>query len=75
MSNKEAALEATGRSTVAYIQCMEITLDNDNKHQDSKNYLPKNGNKVATGTALQEQLLFLIKFSRNGIQMLACVAT
>lgn len=52
MSKKEAALEATGRSTVAYTQCMEITLDNDDTHQDSKNYLLKNGNNVAIGIAL-----------------------
>lgn len=52
---------------------MESTLDND--HQDSKNYLSKNGSNVVAGTALLEQLLFMGKFSRNGSDMLDWVAT
>lgn len=79
MSKKETALEDTGRRKRKYsslqLEWMESTLDNDDKHLDSKNYLSKNGSNVAAGTALSEQLLFMVKFSRNGSDMMDCVAT
>lgn len=60
-SMKETALEVPGRRKWNYSslhsQCMERTLGNDKKHQDSKNYLLKNGNNMAKGTASQQQLI------------------
>lgn len=54
---------------------MGRTPGNDKKHQDSKNYLPEDGNTVTKGTGSQQQLWFISKFSRNGISMLVCQAT
>lgn len=70
-SKKEgSALEVPGRRkwthSSSHSQRIERPLANK-KHQDSRNYLPKDGNDVTKGTASQQQLLLMSKFSKNKI--------
>lgn len=70
-SKKEgSALEVPGRRKWthrgSHSQRIERTLANK-KHQDTRNYLPKDENNVTKGTASQQQLLFMSKFSKNKI--------